>query len=215
MPNFLIQFFTFLRREIRLQLRLSRSLLLDQFLVLLAGGTLGALRKQVSQPEFIKFNKWGLELHLLLLACFVVLVVEILCVRVIQEVSFRNSNFFINSKLHRATYLTKEKIILVSVRQCVCCSNYRIYKFCQFSRLFSCQKYHKEGQPSKWSQDAFMTGEKAFIHFAHCLHSDWLKVYTLFTRKLKCDVISTGNKISFCTADVISTDNRVRFKCIS
>ena len=49
MPNFLIQFFTFLRREIRLQFRLSRSLLLDQFLVLLAGGTLGALRKEVSQ----------------------------------------------------------------------------------------------------------------------------------------------------------------------
>ena len=49
MPNFLIQFVTFLRREIRLQFRLSRSLLLDQFLVLLAGGTLGALRKEVSQ----------------------------------------------------------------------------------------------------------------------------------------------------------------------
>ena len=49
MPNFLFQFFTFLRREIRLQFRLSRSLLLDQFLVLLAGGTLGALRKEVSQ----------------------------------------------------------------------------------------------------------------------------------------------------------------------
>ena len=49
MPNFLIQFFTFLRREIRLQFRLSRSLLLDQFLVLLAGGTLGALSKEVSQ----------------------------------------------------------------------------------------------------------------------------------------------------------------------
>ncbi|RMX47630.1 hypothetical protein pdam_00015147, partial [Pocillopora damicornis] len=48
MPNFLIQFITFLRREIRLQFRLSRSLLLDQFLVLLAGGTLGALRKEVS-----------------------------------------------------------------------------------------------------------------------------------------------------------------------
>ena len=49
MPNFLIQFLTFLRREIRLQFRLSRSLLLDQFLVLLAGGTLGALRKEVSK----------------------------------------------------------------------------------------------------------------------------------------------------------------------
>ena len=49
MPNFMIQFLTFLRREIRLQFRLSRSLLLDQFLVLLAGGFLGALRKEVSQ----------------------------------------------------------------------------------------------------------------------------------------------------------------------
>ena len=56
--------------------------------MLLAGGTLGALRKQVSQPKFIKFNKWGIELHLLLLACFVVLVVEILCGQVMQEVSF-------------------------------------------------------------------------------------------------------------------------------
>lgn len=52
MPNFLIQFFTFLRREIRLQFRLSRSLLLDQFLVLLAGGTLGALRKEAPLDEF-------------------------------------------------------------------------------------------------------------------------------------------------------------------
>ena len=53
MPNFLIQFLTFLRREIRLQFRLSRSLLLDQFLVLLAGGTLGALRKEVSRTKII------------------------------------------------------------------------------------------------------------------------------------------------------------------
>ncbi|KAL9979697.1 hypothetical protein ACROYT_G017399 [Oculina patagonica] len=52
MPNFFIQFFTFLRREIRLQFRLSRSLLLDQFLVLLAGGTLGALRKEAPLDEF-------------------------------------------------------------------------------------------------------------------------------------------------------------------
>nr|XP_058973128.1 uncharacterized protein LOC131799421 [Pocillopora verrucosa] len=52
MPNFLIQFITFLRREIRLQFRLSRSLLLDQFLVLLAGGTLGALRKEAPLDEF-------------------------------------------------------------------------------------------------------------------------------------------------------------------
>ncbi|CAH3118120.1 unnamed protein product, partial [Pocillopora meandrina] len=52
MPNFLIQFITFLRREIRLQFRLSRSLLLDQFLVLLAGGTLGALRKEAPLDDF-------------------------------------------------------------------------------------------------------------------------------------------------------------------
>ncbi|PFX16850.1 putative white-brown complex homolog protein 30 [Stylophora pistillata] len=52
MPNFLSQFLTFLRREIRLQLRLSRSLLLDQFLVLLAGGTLGALRREAPLDEF-------------------------------------------------------------------------------------------------------------------------------------------------------------------
>lgn len=52
MPNFLIQFFTFLRRELRLQFRLSRSLLLDQFLVLLAGSTLGALRKEAPLDEF-------------------------------------------------------------------------------------------------------------------------------------------------------------------
>lgn len=52
MPNLFIQFLTFLRREIRLQFRLSRSLLLDQFLVLLAGGTLGALRKEAPLGEF-------------------------------------------------------------------------------------------------------------------------------------------------------------------
>ena len=73
MPNFLIQFFTFLRREIRLQFRLSRSLLLDQFLVLLAGGTLGALRKDVSKLKvnyYWTFNKMILTLCLLLLPYF-------------------------------------------------------------------------------------------------------------------------------------------------
>ena len=47
MPNVFQQFIVFLKREVILQLRNIKSLLLDMFLVLLAGGVLGALYSEV------------------------------------------------------------------------------------------------------------------------------------------------------------------------
>ena len=48
MPNIFLQFAVFLKREGILQFRYIRSLMLDMFLVLLAGGVLGALYAEVS-----------------------------------------------------------------------------------------------------------------------------------------------------------------------
>ena len=48
MPGVFRQFFTFLCREFLLQFRIRKSLLIDQALVLLAGGVLGALHSEMS-----------------------------------------------------------------------------------------------------------------------------------------------------------------------
>ena len=48
MPNVFLQFAVFLKREGILQFRYIRSLVLDMFLVLLAGGVLGGLYAEVS-----------------------------------------------------------------------------------------------------------------------------------------------------------------------
>ena len=47
MPNIFLQFVVFLKREGILQFRYIRSLFLDMFLVLLAGGVLGGLYAEV------------------------------------------------------------------------------------------------------------------------------------------------------------------------
>ena len=61
MPNLFWQFLVFLRREGVLQFRYIKSLLLDLFLVLLAGGVLGGLYAEVRfkissflSPSFIE-----------------------------------------------------------------------------------------------------------------------------------------------------------------
>ena len=48
MPNVFLQFAVFLKREGVLQFRYIKSLALDMFLVLLAGGVLGGLYAEVS-----------------------------------------------------------------------------------------------------------------------------------------------------------------------
>ncbi len=47
MPNVFLQFLVFIKREWILQFRYIKSLLMDMFLVLLAGGVLGALYAEV------------------------------------------------------------------------------------------------------------------------------------------------------------------------
>ena len=57
MPNIFSQFFVFLKREAILQLRYIKSLMLDLFLVLLAGGVLGALYAEVRIARMFDQNK--------------------------------------------------------------------------------------------------------------------------------------------------------------
>ncbi|XP_048580438.1 putative white-brown complex homolog protein 30 [Nematostella vectensis] len=75
LPGFFSQFFCFLSREIRLQFRLTKTLLMDQFLVLLAGGTLGALRREAPLDQFFVLQTLsslaiGLTAMLSALRCF-------------------------------------------------------------------------------------------------------------------------------------------------
>ncbi|XP_065072396.1 uncharacterized protein LOC135696807 [Rhopilema esculentum] len=75
MPNIFSQFFVFLKREAVLQLRYIKSLILDLFLVLLAGGVLGALYAEVSLQKTIAMNTMsslaiGLTAILASLRCF-------------------------------------------------------------------------------------------------------------------------------------------------
>ena len=51
MPNVLLQFYVFLKRETTLTFRYIKSLMMDMFLVLLAGGILGALYSEVRYTE--------------------------------------------------------------------------------------------------------------------------------------------------------------------
>ena len=47
-----MQLWTFLRREVRLQIRIVQSLLIDQVLVMLAGAILGALHSEVTDLDW-------------------------------------------------------------------------------------------------------------------------------------------------------------------
>jgi len=75
MPNIFLQFMIFLKREGILQFRYIRSLLLDLFLVLIAGGILGGLYAEVSLEKTITMNTMsslaiGLTSILASLRCF-------------------------------------------------------------------------------------------------------------------------------------------------
>eukprot|EP00794_Sanderia_malayensis_P016837 gene16838-18536_t len=75
MPNIFSQFIFFLKREWVLLFRYIRSLLLDMFLVLLAGGVLGALYAEVSLEKTLAMNTMsalaiGLTAILASLRCF-------------------------------------------------------------------------------------------------------------------------------------------------
>lgn len=59
-PGFFTQLWVFMKREFVLQLRMSRTLLLDQALTMLAGAVLGLLFREVSfaKGRCIRYHKW-------------------------------------------------------------------------------------------------------------------------------------------------------------
>ena len=55
MPNPIYQFLNFVQREFLLQIRCVKTLLIDSFLVFIAGGVLGALYLEVNYGHILAF----------------------------------------------------------------------------------------------------------------------------------------------------------------